>query len=73
MYFHILSSGLCFWKVTSRKVFAVKEEALVRSLPRPRSSGNSAIFLFFFYSLFKVDIANIIVILLIYNILIQID
>ena len=27
----------------SRKVFAVKEETLVRSLPRPRSSGNSAI------------------------------
>ena len=30
-------------------------------------------FFFFSYSLFKVDIANIIVILLIYNILIQID
>ena len=43
MCFHILSSGLCFWKVMSRNVFAVKEEALVQSLPSPKSSWNSAI------------------------------
>ena len=38
-----------------------------------RHISHSGSFFFFFYSLFKVDITNIVVILLIYNILIQID